>query len=151
VQNLVKEQPVDAAPHTAQPERRRVPELLDGEDAGAVQALLHARADPVDLLQFEAEQNLGQVLLRDDDQPVRLLQIGADLAEKDVRRDADRAGEALANDADADLASPTDGEQESGIRIYPPGPRLGCLREKAREKDYQNGVRTISGIPGTLG
>jgi hypothetical protein len=63
------------------------------------------------------------------------------------------AGEndAGANDADADLASPTDGEQESGICIYPPGPRLGRLREKAREKDYQNGVRTISGIPGTLG
>jgi hypothetical protein len=33
----------------------------------------------------------------DDDQPVRLLQIGADLAEEDIRRDADRAGEALAD------------------------------------------------------
>jgi hypothetical protein len=30
-------------------------------------------------------------------------------------------------------------------------PRLGRLREKDREKDYQNGVRTISGIPGMLG
>lgn len=35
--------------------------------------------------------------MRDDDQPVRLLQIGADLAQKDVGRDADRAGEALAD------------------------------------------------------
>ena len=33
----------------------------------------------------------------DDDQPVRLLQVGADLAEKDVGRDADRAGEAFAD------------------------------------------------------
>ena len=40
---------------------------------------------------------LGQIVMRDDDQPVRLLQIGADLAEKDVGRDADRAGEALAD------------------------------------------------------
>jgi hypothetical protein len=45
VQHLVKEQAVDAAPHTAQLERRRVPELGDGEDAGAVKPLLHARAD----------------------------------------------------------------------------------------------------------
>ena len=33
----------------------------------------------------------------DDDEPVRLLQIGADLAEKHIGRDADRAGEALAD------------------------------------------------------
>ena len=57
----------------------------------------HALADAVDLLQFEAEQNVGQIVMGDDDQPVRLLQIGADLAEKDVGRDADRAGEALAD------------------------------------------------------
>jgi hypothetical protein len=35
--------------------------------------------------------------MRDDDQAVRLLQVGADLAEKDVGRDADRAGQALAD------------------------------------------------------
>ena len=33
----------------------------------------------------------------DDDEPVRLLQVGANLAEKDVRREADRAGEAFAD------------------------------------------------------
>jgi hypothetical protein len=43
----------------------------------AVQALLHALADAVDFRQFEAEQNLRQVTLRDDDEPVRLWQIGA--------------------------------------------------------------------------
>jgi hypothetical protein len=62
-----------------------------------VQALLHALADAVDLLQFEAEQNLRQIVMRDDDQPVRLLQIGADLAEKDAGRDADRARKAFAD------------------------------------------------------
>ena len=49
------------------------------------------------LLQFEAQQNLRQVVLGDDDEAVGLLQIGADLAEKDVRRDADRTGEAFAD------------------------------------------------------
>ena len=58
VQHLVEQHAVDAAPHAAQLERRRVPELGDGEDAGAVKPLLHARADAVDLLQFEAEQNV---------------------------------------------------------------------------------------------
>ena len=66
-------------------------------DAGAVEPLLHALADAVDFLQFEAQQNLRQVVLRDDDQPVRLLQVGPDLAEKHVGRDADRAGEAFAD------------------------------------------------------
>jgi hypothetical protein len=46
---------------------------------------------------LEAEQNPGQVAFGDDDQPVRLLQIGPDLAEKHVRRDADRTGEAFAD------------------------------------------------------
>jgi hypothetical protein len=45
---------------------------------------------------LEAEQNPGQVVLGYDDQPVWLLQVGADLAEKHVRREADRAGEAFA-------------------------------------------------------
>jgi hypothetical protein len=58
---------------------------------------MDARADAVDLLQFEAEQNLGQVILGDDDESVRLLQVGAHLAEKNIGRDADRAGEALAD------------------------------------------------------
>jgi hypothetical protein len=35
--------------------------------------------------------------VRDDDEAVRLLQVGADLAEKDVQREADRAGEAFAD------------------------------------------------------
>ena len=74
-----------------------MPELGDCENAGAVQALLHALADAVDLLQFEAEQNVGQIVMGDDDQPVRLLQIRADVAEKHIGRDADRAGEALAD------------------------------------------------------
>jgi hypothetical protein len=97
VQHLMEQESVDAAPDPTQPERGCFPELGNGESAGAIEALLHARADAVDLLQFEAEQNLGQVVLGDDDKPVRLLQVGADLAEKDVRRDADRASEALAN------------------------------------------------------
>jgi hypothetical protein len=97
VQHLVEQQAIDAAPHPAQPHRRGLPELGDGEDAGAVQALLHAFADAVDLLQFEAEQDAGQIVMRDDDETVRLLLIGADFAEKDVGREADRAGEALAD------------------------------------------------------
>jgi hypothetical protein len=97
VQHLVEQQPVDAAPDQAQPERGCLPELGDGVDAGAVEPLLHTRADAVDLVQFEAEQNLWQVLLGDDDEPVRLLQVGADLAEKNIGRDADRAGEAFAD------------------------------------------------------
>jgi hypothetical protein len=44
---------------------------------------------------LEAEQDSGQVLLGDDDEPVGLLQVGPDLAEKRIGRDADRAGEAL--------------------------------------------------------
>jgi hypothetical protein len=39
-------------PHTRQAHRRSLPELGDGEDAGAVKPLLHALADAVDLLQF---------------------------------------------------------------------------------------------------
>ena len=85
-------------PHTR---RSRIgealPELGDGEDAGAVKACFHALANAVDVLQFEAEQNLGQVVVRDDGKSVRLLEIGTDLAKKDVGRDADRAGEALAD------------------------------------------------------
>jgi hypothetical protein len=63
----------------------------------AVQALLHALADAVDVLQFEVEQNAGQVVMRHDNEAVRLLQVGPDLAEKDVGRDADRAGKAFAD------------------------------------------------------
>jgi nucleotidyltransferase/DNA polymerase involved in DNA repair len=50
----------------------------------------HALSDAVDVLQFAAEQNFGQVIFGDDDQPVRLLQVGPDLAEKHIGRDADR-------------------------------------------------------------
>ena len=67
VQHLVKQHAINAAPHPAQLERRSVPKLGDGEDAGAVEPLLHARADAVDLLQFEAEQDVGQVAGCDDD------------------------------------------------------------------------------------
>jgi len=50
---------VDAAPSAAQLERHGVPELGDGEDAGAVKPLLHARADAVDLsCNSSPEQNL---------------------------------------------------------------------------------------------
>ena len=97
VQHLVEQHGIDAAPHPAQLERRCTPELCDGEDAGAVEPLLHARADAVDLLQFEAEQNLRQVGLGDDDQAVRLLHVRGDLAEKHIGREADRTGEALAD------------------------------------------------------
>jgi hypothetical protein len=83
-------------PHTRR-RRRSLPEVGDSEDAGAVKALFHALADAVDLLQLEAEQNAGKIVMRDDDQPVGLLEIGADLAEKHVGRDADRAGEAVAD------------------------------------------------------
>jgi hypothetical protein len=55
------------------------------------------RADAVDLLQVKAEQNVGQIIPSDDDQPVGFLQVGPDLAEKDVRRETDRAGEAFAD------------------------------------------------------
>jgi hypothetical protein len=59
--------------------------------------MLHARADAVDLLQFEAEENIRQVVFRDDGEAVGLLQVETDLAEKHVGRDADRAGEAFAD------------------------------------------------------
>ena len=49
VQHLMEQHAVDAAPSAAQLERHGVPELGDGEDAGAVKPLLHARADAVDL------------------------------------------------------------------------------------------------------
>ena len=52
MQHLMEQQPVDAAPHPPQLELRRVPQLGDGEDAGAVQPLLHARADAVNVLQL---------------------------------------------------------------------------------------------------
>jgi hypothetical protein len=48
-------------------ERRRLPKLGDGENSGAVEPLLHARADAVDFLQFELEQDVRQVVGRDDD------------------------------------------------------------------------------------
>jgi hypothetical protein len=59
VQHLVEQQAVGAAPNPAQLERRRVPEPGDGHNAGAVKPLLHAFADAVDVLQFEAEQDVG--------------------------------------------------------------------------------------------
>jgi hypothetical protein len=62
-----------------------------------VKTLFHAPSDAVDVLQLEAEQNSGQVVLGDHHEPVGLLQVGPDLAEKHVRRDADRAGEAFAD------------------------------------------------------
>jgi hypothetical protein len=52
-------------------------------------------ADAADLLQLEAEHHLRQIGIRDDHEAVRFLQVGAHLAEEDVRREADRAGEAL--------------------------------------------------------
>jgi hypothetical protein len=61
-----------------------------------MQALLHALANAVDVLQFEAEQNVRQVVFSDDNEPVRFLQVGPDLAEKHIGRDADRTGEAFA-------------------------------------------------------
>jgi hypothetical protein len=64
---------------------------------GAVKPLLHASADAADLLQFEAEQSIGQVVFGDDDQAVRFPQSGTDFAEKHIRRDADRTGEAFAD------------------------------------------------------
>src|SRR5271156_3704993 len=70
VQHLVEQHAVDAAPYPAQLERRRVPELGDGDEAGAVKTLVHALADAVDVVQLEAEQNFGQVIPGDDDQPV---------------------------------------------------------------------------------
>jgi hypothetical protein len=63
VQHLVEQHAIDAAPYAAQLERRRIPELRDGENAGAVEPLLHARPDAIDALQFEAEQDIGQVSL----------------------------------------------------------------------------------------
>jgi hypothetical protein len=85
MQHLVEQEAVDTAPHPAQLERRRVPELGDGEDAGAVQPLLHARADAVDLLQLEAKQKLRQVGRGDDDEAVRLLHVGTDFGQKHIR------------------------------------------------------------------
>jgi hypothetical protein len=59
MQHLVEQHAVDAAPHPPQLQRRRIPQLLDGEDSGTVQSLLHSWADALDVLQFEAEQNAG--------------------------------------------------------------------------------------------
>jgi hypothetical protein len=50
MQHLVEQQPVDAARHPAQSQRRRLPELCDGTDAGAPEPLLPALADAVDIL-----------------------------------------------------------------------------------------------------
>jgi hypothetical protein len=85
----MEQQAVDAAPDPAQLERGGLPKLGGGENSGAVEPLLHARADSVDLLQFETEQNLRQIVGGDDDQPIRLLKIGTDLAEKHIRRETD--------------------------------------------------------------
>src|SRR5665213_3084209 len=95
MQHLMKEQAVDAAPDAPKPERCRVPELGHSRDSGAVEPLFHARADPVYVLQFEAKQDVRQLVVRDDDQPIRLLQVGADLAEEHVRRETDGTGHAL--------------------------------------------------------
>jgi hypothetical protein len=97
VQHLVKQHAVDAAAHPPQPVRRRVPELGDGKDAGATEPFFHPFADAVDLLQFEAEQDVRQLVLGDDDKAVGLLHVGGDLAEKDIGCEADRAGEAFAD------------------------------------------------------
>jgi hypothetical protein len=53
-----------------------------GELRAAIEAMWH--------------ENLRQVLLGDDNQPVGFLQVGTDLAEKYVRGDAHRTGEATA-------------------------------------------------------
>jgi hypothetical protein len=49
------------------------------------------------VLQVEAAQYAGQISLGDDDEPVRLLHVGPDLAEEHIRRQADRTGEAFAD------------------------------------------------------
>jgi hypothetical protein len=85
------------APDLAELKRCGLPKLGNGEDAGPIEALFHAPADAVNLLQFEAEQDIGQIVLRDDDQALRLLQVGADLTEKHVRREADGASQTLAD------------------------------------------------------
>jgi hypothetical protein len=84
-------------PHGAQLKGCGIPQLGNGENAGAAQPLLHAPADAVDVLELKPEQNAKQVFLGYNHQAVGLLQIGTDLAEKDVRCDADRAGKALAD------------------------------------------------------
>jgi hypothetical protein len=43
VQHLMEENAIDAAPHPAQAERRRVPQFRDGEDPGAMKPLLGSR------------------------------------------------------------------------------------------------------------
>jgi hypothetical protein len=60
-----------------------------------VKPLLHAGTDAVDVLQLKAERNVRQVVIGDDGPPVRLVQIGPDLAEKNIWREADRAGQAV--------------------------------------------------------
>jgi hypothetical protein len=71
-------------------QRTKIPESL-GE------ILKNLRISMPYVLQLEAEQNPGQIFTGDDDKAVRLLQVGTDLAEKDVGREADGAGEALAD------------------------------------------------------
>jgi hypothetical protein len=53
----LKQQAIDAAPHPPQLERRRVPELGNGRNAGPLKPLLHAPPDAVNVLQVEAEQD----------------------------------------------------------------------------------------------
>ena len=50
VQHLAEQHAVDAAPDPAQPQRGSIPKLGDRENSGAVEPLLHALADTVDLL-----------------------------------------------------------------------------------------------------
>ena len=75
------------------------------------------------------------------DQPVRLLQVGPDLAEKHVRRDADRAGEAFADlVAQGPLHLQGQCPRATGICRSVPIRRAGHLVDRADLLDRQAGV-----------
>jgi hypothetical protein len=88
---------VGAAPGGAGVARAALAELADVEDAVLRQPALHLGADPGDLAQLEVVEAVRELIGGEHHQPVGLLQIGGELGEQPVGRDADRTGQAFAD------------------------------------------------------
>jgi hypothetical protein len=97
VQQFVIKDACDAAPDPPQVVARGTHEIGHRADASLVKSTLHARADAVNVGQVEAVQNVGQIILGNDDQAVRLLHVATDLTEEQAGSKPDRAGHAVAN------------------------------------------------------
>ena len=86
-----------AAPDQPQPCGVGVPKRGDIGDPGPLQAFGHLGADARDIPYLQVKDGAGQLLNRQNDQPIRLLHVGSELGQQLVRRNADRARQAFSD------------------------------------------------------